>query len=365
MQNNPPLLPLEQYFMEVAKQPEKFPTQKDYWKHYSSMLQILREEFYPNVNVGLAANSGADPAIYTDHSGEHFDEVVRYAGFLLAFDPNSEEFPKKIDHSPFEIFLLLMAIRLHDVGNIYGRDGHERKAIDVYKESVPPASRDPLVSNTIFRIAQAHGGKSSRQDKDTIADLQETDHLGSNIRFKPRAIAALVRFADEICEHRGRVKMHMIDSGVIPEHNLIYHLYGASIKSSVVNRSDKSVSIDYVVHQKYLRQSYPVEPPKANGRPQKKKFLIDEILDRIGKLNLERIYCNQYLEPQYQTDRIHIKIYIVDGEHGEKTLEEKKLNILPGGYPTDNKQWRGQLVDFDGKSIKKRHGKLPRKARVK
>lgn len=180
------MLPLEKYFHEAAKASDKFPTPKDYWKLYETMLHTLREEFYPNVNVGLSANSGPVPAVYTDHSGDHFDEVVKYAGFLLGFDPNSDHLPQKIDFHPFEVFLLLMAIRLHDVGNIYGRAGHEGKALDVYKQSVGSASRDPLESYAIVRIAQVHGGKSSKHDKDTISELAESDHLGSNVKFRPR-----------------------------------------------------------------------------------------------------------------------------------------------------------------------------------
>lgn len=359
------MLPLEQYFQEIAKQTDRFPFTKDYWDHYSAMLSILRQQFYPNVNVGLAANSGFVPAIYTDHSGDHFDEVVKYAGFLLKFDPDSDRLPDGIGLRPFEIFLLLMSIRLHDVGNIYGRDDHERKALDVYKQSVASATRDDLESSTIARIAQVHGGRSLKNDKDTISDLMESDSLGSNVRFRPRAIAALVRFADEICEHRGRIKLHMIETNAIPQHNLIYHLYGASIKSALVDRSDKSVRIEYVVKQKFLVQPYPIEPIRAGGKLPQKKYLIDEILDRIAKLNLERIYCNQFLEPQHQTDRIYVKIYIVDGEDGEKTLEYKEIEILPGGYPTDSKRWREQLDDFDGKAIKKRYSGKSGKAKRK
>lgn len=344
MQQKEILFALEKHFHEVAAgDAEAFPGPNDYWDHYHSMLVVLREQFYKLVNLGLAVHSGSIAGIYTDHSGDHFDEVVKYAGKLIGVDQATGNFPL----SPYEVFLLLMGIRLHDVGNLYGREGHETRAIDIYKIATPSASRDRFETQAISGIAKVHGGRTPIGNKDTISQLKEVDHLGNNIKFRPRLIAAIVRFADEVCEHRGRVRQHMIDNEKIPEQNLLFHLYASAIKSSVIDRRDKAVRLDYILHKKYLLKPYTFTPDK-------KKYLLDETLDRLAKLNLERIYCNQFLVPELQTDRIHATITIVDGEDGETTLEQKEIDIQPRGYPTEDNRWRSQIIDFSGKAIQKK-----------
>ena len=344
MQQKENLFALEKFFQKIAaSDTEAFPGSNDYWDHYHSMLGVLREQFYNNVNLGLAVHSGSIAGIYTDHSGNHFDEVVKYAGRLIGVDQDTTCTPLR----SYEIFLLLMGIRLHDVGNLYGRDGHETRAIDVYKIATAPASRDRFETQIITGIAQVHGGRTPVGNKDTITQLKEIDHLGSSHPFRPRLIAAIVRFADEVCEHRGRVQQHMIDSHKIPEQNLLFHLYASAIKSSVIDRRDKAVKLNYILHKKYLLTPY----MHLQG---KKKYLLDETLDRLAKLNMERVYCNQFLVPELQTDRVHAIITIVDGEDGETILEEKEIDIRPRGYPTEDKSWRNQISDFSGKAIQKK-----------
>ena len=68
-----------------------------------------------------AATSAEDQGIYTDHGPDHFDSVIRYAGKLLNL-PVVIEGNEKICISPYEVFILLVSILLHDAGNIYGRN---------------------------------------------------------------------------------------------------------------------------------------------------------------------------------------------------------------------------------------------------
>jgi len=339
------LLPLEEHFSKIAaSKSDAFPDNSDYWDRYSSMLRVLREQFYKHINVGLSVHSGSIAGIYTDHSGEHFDEVVKYAGKLSGIDGSEES----THLYPYEIYLLLMGIRLHDVGNIFGRAGHEKRALDVYKAATASASRDKFETQAITKIAQCHGGKATDGTKDTISELRELDHLGSSTPFRPRMVAALVRLADELCEHRGRVSQHLIESGGIPPQNLLFHLYANAIRSSVVNRREKSFSIEFVLHKRNLITQY-----DASTDPPTRKYLLDEVIDRIAKLNLERIYCNQFLDPPLQISLVRATIIIVDGpEEDEHEIDKRIVEIRPAGYPTDDKIWQKQLLEFSGESVR-------------
>lgn len=106
---------------------------------------------------------------------------------------------------------------------------------------------------------------------------------------------------------------------------MLYHLYADAIRSSVVNRREKSVAIEYVLHKKYL-----VEPYEVSSDPPTKKYLLDEVIDRLAKLNLERIYCNQFLDPPLQISLVRATFSIVDGpEEDEQELLKRTVEIRP------------------------------------
>jgi hypothetical protein len=120
---------LERLFKEVAADTPKFPRMSnDYYVQYSNFVNALRRDIYPGVDAGLAANS-AISGYYTAHNAEHFDEVVRYAGDLLG--ASTTEGVSKDVLTPYELYILLVAIRVHDVGNIEGREDHEKKCLAV------------------------------------------------------------------------------------------------------------------------------------------------------------------------------------------------------------------------------------------
>ena len=56
---------------------------------YSEILGQLRRQVYTKVNAGLAALSDLS-GLYTDHSEEHFDEVVLHAGIMLGLYRNAD-----------------------------------------------------------------------------------------------------------------------------------------------------------------------------------------------------------------------------------------------------------------------------------
>ncbi len=108
------LLPLEKKLESFATSMQhKFADQHvNYFRRYTTLLDNLRRHIYPHINAGLSSLSKS-PGLYTDHGERHFDEVVRYAGLILEGVEDLE---------PFELYVLLCAIRIHDAGNVDGRE---------------------------------------------------------------------------------------------------------------------------------------------------------------------------------------------------------------------------------------------------
>ena len=74
---------------------------------------ILTEQVHPYVGTGAALKDGG---FLTDHGPKHIDTVIQRASSLLAHP--SQSFPQI---SAYEVYILLLAIHFHDVGNIFGR----------------------------------------------------------------------------------------------------------------------------------------------------------------------------------------------------------------------------------------------------
>lgn len=320
--------PLEKILKAVSKETSKFPRMLvDYYVQYCAFLNSLRANIYPTIDAGLAANS-EKPGYYTAHNSEHFDEVVRYAGDLIGADAHNWNDIL----APYEIYVLLIAIRIHDVGNVHGRELHEKKCFPFLINHEVLLGSDRAELKAIAKIAEAHGGKTAANDKDTIGILNTEDIIG-NIKIRPRLLAGIVRFADEICESRARANNYLIRHGSIPKHNEIYHHYAAAIVGASYEITSRRFTIKFQIEQKDVSTPWGCEDRKnQDGSTINAVFLIDEILDRLEKMDRERRYCNNFIRSMCTVDSIRASIEIVDAYHD--TIEQISIPELDDtGYP--------------------------------
>lgn len=320
------LLPLEQVFIRKAAEKSKFPRPTiDYAKRYQGLLEHLRANIYKDIDAALAANS-ATPGLYTSHNGEHFDEVVHYAGSLLGVETGNEE----VSLDPYEIYILLVAIRVHDAGNIHGREDHEKKCFSVLRNCGAASGDDDSEKKIIALIAQAHGGKTSSGNKDTISELKNKEPLGKFF-IRSRLIASIVRFADEICESRSRAANYLLTYGSTPKHSELFHRYAAAIVASVVSHQDRRLTLLYRVKLEDISRPWGC----STTEPKTESYLIDEILERLEKMDRERRYCNRFSREIYTIDSIRATIEVIDNN-----IETIKTIAVPelcdSGYPDDS-----------------------------
>ena len=167
----------------------------------------------------------------------------------------------------------------------------------------------------------------------------------------------MVRFADEVCEHRGRAATHHILNNTLPEENKLFHYYAASITGAVPDRRTKSFRLYFAIDTQYLFEKY-WTPTKDDGT-QSQIFLIDEIRNRLTKLDRERIYCNQFLDPRLQTNQLEVQIRLMKSRQignasvkGE--VEKFELKIPPQtGYP-ESLGWQSNYEELTGEKIAER-----------
>jgi hypothetical protein len=318
------ILPLERVFRRKAQEKSELPyPNEDYFDRYSGIVNYLRDSIYPFIDAGLAALS-EDDGIYTLHGPDHFDEVVRYAGHLLGCESGSESMNQL---TAYELYVLLVAIRLHDAGNMFGREGHEKRAFQLLLQMGPLSGPDEFEKKFIAGIAEAHGGKTPTGDKDTISQLTESKTWGC-IEIKPRVLAAIVRFADEICESRPRAAKVLLVNNALPRKNEIFHKYAECIKSVKVRTIEKAVEIQFafMVGDALRKWGKGVAIHSIID-----VFLIDEILDRLDKMFRERRYCARYMRGVCNVERIKASVEIFDSEY--QTIKELEILSDEEGYP--------------------------------
>ena len=335
-------VPLEIWFKNNNSNSEDFPSGKDnYFERYQGIKDYLVQNVYPGIGSAI---SSVDGGIYTDHGTNHFDAVIRYAGKLLDLQVDTND-KNELCISPYEVFILLVSILLHDAGNIFGRKEHEKHPHTIFKGMGDYLCPDEFEAKIISQIASAHSGSVKLPDgtlsKDSINQLKEKDKF-SDITIRQQLIAALVRFSDEICEDRSRCARFLLNNQALPEESEVHHAYAYSISSVSVDREGKSINL------KYELKKIDVLKKHGKGSPSKieKVFLIDEIFFRIEKMYREMIYCQRYMSEYIRLDRIRAVVQIYDDSMD--ILKNESFELKETGYPTteislhkNHPEWRG------------------------
>ena len=339
------LFPLERTLQVRSQNRNECPDHReDLFERYQQILSYLEKEVYPNIDAGLSALS-TESGFYTLHDKHHFDEVVRYAGELLGCnDKNTETFDLL---TAYEIFVLLVAIRIHDAGNMYGRERHEKRAYQILIKMGDATGSDRTEKTFIADIARAHGGKTLNGNKDTIGQLKPKIPYHS-LEIRAQLIAAVVRFADEICETQSRAARILLEDDALPEQSQIFHKYASRIQSVRVIPTESAllnnyagrgcpleVAIDFNLQ---IEDCYRKWNKTENGNIIK-IYLIDEIISRLDKMSRERQYCAKFMREVSNVVQIKAvvsiwKEFTEDGIPDSRLIWERKFISDPEGYPS-------------------------------
>ena len=98
------------------------------------------------VNLGAAIEGDG---LLTDHGIDHVRSVIAHAKDVLV---------NPMQLTGYEIYLLLISIHFHDVGNIQGREQHEEKIAEIIEGMGEILPLDTAEKGFVTSIATAHGG---------------------------------------------------------------------------------------------------------------------------------------------------------------------------------------------------------------
>lgn len=314
----------------VKKAPiNRFPSYgRNYKSMYADMANVLETKYLAEVNTGALIT---DKSLLTDHGPNHIKTVIRRATALVDVDT--------CQLTPYEVYILLCAIHFHDIGNMYGRAGHEEKAREVIIELGEQAGTDDVERKVIADIAQAHGGKQ----KDKLEFLPESEPI-LNMPVRQQLLAAILKFADELSDEYTR--RSSLPWASVPVQNQIYHKYAEVLKSVDIDHSSRTVKLLFTLKKDDVIQ-------KFGDSETQTAYLFDEIKKRTFKTHLERMYCMRFMFPNIRLDSVAVSIEFIEKL---KTIRETVLyRLVEKGYP-DNTVGFEKIcpeMSINGEEIKK------------
>jgi len=234
----------------------------------------------------------------------------------------------------YEVYFLLTATLFHDVGNLYGRARHERNAVTVMQRVGMLLGNESVEKRLISQIAEAHGGEINGS-KDTISRLPN-EAVVLNRTVRPQALAALLRFADELADERSRAARYMQANSLLPPQSEIFHKYASALHS--VRLTGNMIELYFEIVKSDAVRTF------MKGINQ--VYLFDEIKLRTKKMHFERIYCMRHLRLWQRVDKIFVQIEIYEDEWGPRV---RQLNYVfeEDGYPDVTQEVRYSVPHSD------------------
>lgn len=343
---------LEQLLRRHASEsPQRFPNRDtDYSRMYAGIKEALKKQYYDVAGAGLARGGGR----FTRHDIGHVDDVIQVAGEMLGLGTSSGRVAAD-ELEPYEVFVLLLAILLHDAGNAVQREGHEREPRRILDELGDLVALPDLEKRLVSSIARAHGGATPDGDKDTIGRgiSPPVAPIGS-VRVHARRLAALLRLADELSERPSRADQQALRHPHQAEESLLPNLYCQVIHPVVVDPAGRTISITFDLRKAHLNEEY-VLVERGEGHP---VLLVDYIARRLDKCERERQYCNRFLADFAPYDSLRVLLEVWD-EDGDTLLERIPLTLADEGYPRHSTTVAEVSREFDGLTLRRKHFPAP------
>lgn len=312
---------LEEEFLKFSSNLKVFPEKKDYISIYKTFTQRFNTQVHPEVKTKILEIE--KEGYYNDHGVDHIKMVIGRTSWILSCVNTVLEEQK--DHfylSPYETFILLMAIHLHDTGHLISSRIEHAKA---GKEILAKFDQDNLLSisekRIIGDIAKAHGGK-----EDPIGKLESETRI-SHYKIRPQLLASLLRLGDELAEDKTRASEFLLKIGHIEPSSEIFHLYSASLDS--LDLSNNEISLEFCFLDEISLKKY----PKVSKGSTSDVFLLDEIYERTLKTFTEALYCNRFFTQELRFNRVKVNISILNSKDHDK-IHSIKYELKELLYPT-------------------------------
>jgi len=286
------------------------------WNKYKAVKDYLAEEYYRWVQ--------AKCPFFTDHGENHIQSVIQAASLLLKkhLNPGS-----KSELSSLDIFLILSAILWHDVGNVLGRSEHASRVGEMTNKIRRLGFPNIDIQRLVEEISKAHAG----EDGLNIPRLYEDCTINQTYTVYPKALAAIVRFADEISEDRTKISQSLLPE--IPDENRIFWEYANCISASKPEPERYRVVVTVAIQDDVAIRKFRC-PEQCRNRADSggNISLIEYVVCRLEKMNNERAYCALGFSRYVSIMEIVARFTMLRGTERVENYE-LEVNFSQSGYP--------------------------------
>ncbi len=308
-------------FLNKNHQKNDFPFRGDYKARICTLKSHLETKYYPHITASALWDeiTTKGKKIYlNDHGLDHVEKLLFRLTDLLNI--SSKELTR------YEEYILIFSALIHDVGNAWGRENHEKKCSDVIEEVGNGVIEDTGEKQLIGTIASTHGGFIFDDEKDTIYHSLEGVTPIASKKVHDRFLAALLRFADELADDCTRHNRFALKNNLL-EGSEVFHSYSSSLRS--VDIENNQIKLLFTLYRDDIKN----KKQKLGN----KTYILDEIYSRTYKMFQELIYCNRYLKPYISIDKIRVTIDIFEDHEFDKTpytpINKIFYDLEEKGYP--------------------------------
>lgn len=307
---------LEEYFYSFENRLDCFPGKHNYVSAYKSFKDFMNNNVHKEIkSITLVKDDGT---IYlNDHSAEHVQMVMEKISRILWTGDNPI-----VTLEPFECFILLSAIQIHDAGHIInGRVDHEKNSKVFLKEFEDYIVGSPE-RKIIYEIARAHSGKD-----DPIGKLSQLEVV-SDFQVRMRMLAALLRLGDEMADEASRASKYLFEENKIVEGSKLFHAFSLSLNSFLPHVDSHEVCMKFNLNKKFCSEVF----KKHKKDTIINTYLLDEIYERTFKTFHECLYYNRFVPDTIRLNTVNVTVEFYDDDF-EPFFSSIKYRLEEKGYP--------------------------------
>jgi hypothetical protein len=308
---------LEEWFLK--REAADFPDGISLVTKYGEIVNALKP-IQKQVTAGADYSDGTS---LTWHDESHIKRVIKQVSKLLGY--------KDARVTTFEAFVLLVAIQIHDIKNIEGREEHENRAISIFNDLNISGLVDSILLKNIGFVASCHAGSvilGTRKEKDKIS-LLATSVFNGEKKIRLRFLAALLRLADEYADESERAMSFLLKIGKIKDGSIIHQKHAQSLIDVNIEADSGKVDFDYHLAAEDALKKFPKYIKEKDTYED--VYLLDEIFERTVKSHYETIYCMRYLRPDISVTKLHVTIEIENLKITQQLSIKYELEEI--GYP--------------------------------
>jgi hypothetical protein len=192
---------------------------------------------------------------------------------------------------------------------VFGRADHQDRVAAVTEKVKELGFPEPTIQRLVVEISKAHAGADGLgipkwEDLCTTAN-------GTTYKVYTQALAAIVRFADEISENHSRISKALLPN--VPDDNRIYWEYANSIAAARPEPERSRVVLAIEVQKDKIVQKFKCNTFSARADEMGRLSLIEYIICRLEKMNNERAYCAPKFNRYVSIQDIEVRFTILDG----------------------------------------------------